>query len=45
MDIKDKIEKEIRNVIEMIKNENNKIEIEKQRKKLDNLLQKYLKEL
>lgn len=45
MDIKDKIEKEIKNIIEMIKNENNKIEIEKQRKKLDNLLQKYLKEL
>lgn len=45
MDIKDEIEKEIKNIIEMIKNENNKIEIEKQRKKLDNLLQKYLKEL
>lgn len=45
MDIKDEIEKEIRNVIEMIKKENNRIEIEEQRKKLDDLLQKYLKEL
>lgn len=45
MDIKDEIEKEIRNVIEMIKKRNNRIEIEEQRKKLDDLLQKYLKEL
>lgn len=45
MDIKDEIEKEIRNVIEMIKKENNRIEIEEQRKKLDDLLQRYLKEL
>ena len=45
MNVKYEIKKEIKEIIKMIENEDNNIKIEEKRKKLDELLQKYIRDL